>query len=181
MRVSSVGLKVIGRETVENLLFLENLFLPQELSKVPPNPRFAERKLVMNWMLELGNMYLGIFMLEKRFWLSYHYATDDTNKRMVDNGYLGGQDGRKRELAMSGNSSAPDETWLSIYNTQYTIHYTWFYCAIKHNTAILQHNRSQGIFRSGSGARLFLHPVSWGGWVGGFTVVVNIFFTYIGG
>ena len=48
VRVSSVGLKVIGRETVENLLFLENLFLPQELSKVPPNPRFASRKFVTN-------------------------------------------------------------------------------------------------------------------------------------
>ena len=34
-RMSSVGLKVICRETVENLLFLENLFLPQELSPHP--------------------------------------------------------------------------------------------------------------------------------------------------
>ena len=85
---SSVGLKGIGREILESLLFLENLFLPQEIPKVRPNPRFAVVVMNRDWPGK---------QLEKNYILrilSYLCISDDTTKKLVDNDCLRRQEGR---------------------------------------------------------------------------------------
>ena len=116
--MSSVGLKVIAREILENLLFLENLFLTQEFRiRASHNPRFAQRML--SWINRLN--WAANTLPDKWLWLSCHYGwmcltTQPIEWLTMDN--LGGE--RKRELAMSGNSK-PDETWLRAHTVDYTV------------------------------------------------------------
>ena len=132
---SSVGLKGIGREILENLLFLENLFLPQEIPKVRPNPRFAV--VVMNRGLTRETTWEELYsenpflflMTQPRNWLTMTVWGD-----------------RKGELALSGNSNAGGwdfQYFVLTSNTDWVLR------------IILQDNNSLGIFPSGSGARLF--------------------------
>ena len=140
---SSVGLKGIGREILESLLFLENLFLPQEIPKVRPNPRFCA--VVMNRGLTAVSIDPGGNLRKTIFWesflISVFLMTQPRNWLTMT---VWGD--RKGELALSGNSNAGGwdfQYFVLTSNTDWVLR------------IILQDNNSLGISPSGSGARLF--------------------------